>query len=84
MKPTKIAEGAIKILNKRITNEIFLIIQNDKKLMRDYLEAVHEQGHENVNRAIGKQIKKSYNLTDFNEEEKNPSSSLILSHTKFE
>jgi hypothetical protein len=30
MAPKEIAEEAIKRLNKRITNEVFLIIQNDR------------------------------------------------------
>ena len=33
MKPNEIVQLAIQKMNKRITNEIFLIIQNDKELM---------------------------------------------------
>lgn len=83
MTPKKIAEEAIGILNKSITNEIFLLIQNDKKLMYDYLRAVEKDGLDNVNQIIGKEVEKSYKLTPIKERENNPSCTLIQSHTKF-
>lgn len=84
MKPNDIAKKAIKILNKRITNEIFLIIQNDKDLMHEYLLAVQEHKLDVTNRAIGKEVKKAYNLKNLNDREENPSCTLIQTHTKFE
>ena len=84
MKPNDIAKRAIKILNKRITNELFLIIQNDKDLMHEYLLAVQEYKLDNVNRAIGKEVKKAYNLKNLNDREENPTCTLIQTHTKFE
>lgn len=84
MTPKEIAESAIAILNQRITNEIFLIIQNDKTLMYNYLRAVEKHGLDNVNRTIGKEVKKSYQLINLDDREDNPSCSLIQSHQKFE
>jgi len=49
----EIAEDAIRRLNKRITNEIFLIIQKDRDLMLQYLRAVESNKLDSGNRAIG-------------------------------
>ena len=84
MTPGEIAEEAIKRMNKRITNEIFLIIQNDRELMLEYLRAVEKNGLDVVNKTIGKKVKSSYNLINMNERENNPSCTLIQSHQIFE
>ena len=80
----ELGEKAIAVLNKRITNEIFLIIQNDKNLMKEYLRLVEKEGLDKVNMQIGKLIKNSYKLINLNDREDNPSCTLIQSHQKFE
>ena len=82
--PKEIAQEAIKMLNKRITNEVFLIIQNDRELTHKYLRAVSNCGLDYVNQTIGKVVKESYSLVNINERENNPSCTLIESHQKFE
>ena len=57
MQPSKLAQKAISQMNKRITNEIFMLIQNDRSLMHEYLRAVEEHGLEPVNQQIGKAVK---------------------------
>lgn len=84
MDAKEIAGKAIEIMNKRITNEIFLIIQNDRELMHEYLRAVETQKLDTVNQAIGKAVKEAYKLINVNEREENPSCTLIQSHQKFE
>ena len=84
MTSKKIADAAIKILNQKITNEIFLIIQNDRELMHNYLRAVESNGLDNVNQTIGKEVKKAYKLKNLNDREDNPTCTLIKSHQKFE
>jgi len=79
-KNKNIADEAISRMNKKITNEIFLIIQNDRELMQDYLRAVEKKGHDTVYRYIGKAIKTQYHLTNMNDREDNPSCTLIQSH----
>lgn len=81
---SEIAEEAIRRMNKRITNEIFLIIQNDRDLMKEYLRAVQDSGLDVVNQMIGKRVKASYKLINVNDREDNPSCTLIQSHQKFE
>ena len=90
MKAEEIAQEAISRLNKRITDEIFLIIQNDRDLMQAYLAAVEDAGKESskqsgkdrVNQSIGRAVKAAYALTDADRESE-PASTLISSHQKF-
>ena len=84
MEPKDIAQKAIEKLNKQITNEVFLIIQNDKNLMHNYLKAIEKKGLDIVNRAIGMEVKKQYKLVNIDDREENPSCTLIQSHQKFE
>jgi len=80
----ELAENAISILNKRITNEIFLIIHSDRDLMHEYLHLVEEKNLQTVNMGLGKKIKQAYGLDNLDEREDNPSCTLIKSHQKFE
>lgn len=84
MNAKEIAQTAIGILNKRITNEVFLTIQNDRDLMLKYLRSVETNGLDVVNQTIGKEVKIAYNLTNADDREDNPSCTLIQSHQKFE
>lgn len=68
-----------------ITDRIFLMIQNDKKLMADYLDLL-DKHKDNVdlntlNSNIGKYIKEVFNLDNMDECTK-PKSTLIQTFTK--
>lgn len=84
MTPREIALQAINILNKKITNEIFLIIQNDRELMHSYQRAIETTGLDTLNQTIGREVKIAYNLENINDREDDPSCTLIQSHQKFE
>jgi hypothetical protein len=84
MKPREIAQKAIRKMNKQITNEIFMIIQNNRELMYEYLRAVEADGLDSLNKIIGKEVKRAYHLTNIDDREDNPSCTLIQSHQKFE
>ena len=84
MKPREIAQEAIGKMNKQITNEIFMIIQNNRELMYEYLRAVEANGLDSVNQTIGKEVKTAYQLTNIDDREDNPSCTLVQSHQKFE
>lgn len=84
MLPKEIAQLAVQKLNKKLSNEIFLIIQNDRELMQAYLKAVEASGVESVNKQIGKEIKAAYQLVNINQREDDPSCTLIKSHQMFE
>jgi len=84
MEVNELAQKAISKMNERITNEVFLIIQNDRELMHDYLRVVEKKGLDSVNQQLGKIIKDAYALKNINDREDNPSCTLIQSHQKFE
>lgn len=83
MLPKEIAQAAISELNQKLTNEVFLIIQNNRELMQAYLKAVEADSLELVNRTIGKEIKAVYQLENLDEREDEPSCTLIKSHQMF-
>ncbi len=84
MEADKIAGKAIERINKRITNLVFLEIQNNRELMQEYLLCVEKNGRDKTNQRIGKAVKSAYGLKNLNEEENDPSCTLIQSHQKFE
>ena len=80
----ELANEAMSRFNKRITNEIFLMIQSDRDLMRGYLECVQAHGADTSNRGIGKAVKQRYRLENGAYREHEQSSPLISSHQTFE
>ena len=74
------AEAVLKGFVKDITDYVFLSIQNDDSLMRDYQTNVNRYGLDMVNMAIGEKVKTLLNL-DNDGENKNPKSHLIKSYT---
>jgi len=84
MNTVEFAKRVISSFNKKITNEVFLLIQNDRELMQEYLELVEQYKTQTVNMAIGKAIKDCYGLENDENREENPKCTLILSHQKFQ
>jgi hypothetical protein len=70
--------------SKRITDEIFLMIQNDKELMYEYLKLVEANGLTVVNQQIGKKVKNRFALDNDLTRNVIPNSTLIKSHQEFE
>ncbi|GAB4284285.1 MAG: hypothetical protein Kow0029_30830 [Candidatus Rifleibacteriota bacterium] len=68
----------------QITDEVFLLIQNDRDLMQKYLKMCDSKGHEVVNRFIGKQVKNRFKLENLPLRNDSPKSTLIQSHQIFE
>ena len=82
---TKTGEFTTKVLDrftKEITDQIFLFIQNDKELLRDYLHLLNETHLTSVNSSIAKAVKKRYDLTNLNSKGA-PKSLLILDYEEF-
>lgn len=82
MAPSTIAFAAIDKLNEKITNEIFIIIEKDPELKKEYDMAVASLSAKEVNRFIGRTVKTAYKLVKAEGRENNPSSTLISSHQK--
>lgn len=77
-------EKVLNAFSKRITDEVFLMIQNDRELMQDYLKVVGAETKETVNRSLGKAVKHRFKLTNEMTRAHDPRSLLILSHQEFE
>ncbi len=68
-----------------ITDRIFLMIQNDRDLMQEYLSIIEKgKSRANINSQIAKEIKKRFKLNNQNIKNKEPQSSLIASHEQFD
>jgi len=67
-----------------VTDEIFLLIQNNHDLMHQYLRLVQNLTLDVVNRTIGAEIKSQFNLINAPRRQWKPRSTLIQSHQIFE
>ena len=76
-------EEVLDAFSKEITDQVFLMIQDDRDLMQKYLEAVAESGRDTVNRAIGKAVKARFKLENLPTRETEPISTLIQSHQEY-
>lgn len=76
----EIADEAIRKMNINMTDQIFLIIQNDRDLIQEYLRAVESEGLDKVNRTIGKKVKDFYGFEN-GDEDNRPMSKLIKTYT---
>ena len=80
---TAYAEEVLSRFSKQITDEVFLSIQSDRDLMREYLRLVERNGVETVNRWIGRRVKERFNLEKDTARQDSPKSTLIQSHQEF-
>ena len=80
-KTEEVAEKALQVIVENITDHVFLLIQEDRDLMQQYIEQVVANGKDSVNQTIGKYVKNRLNLTNIGREEA-PESSLIASYEK--
>lgn len=76
-------DKVLKNFSKEITDQVFLFIQNDVKLMHEYLRLVGENGIDTVNQQIGKAVKIRYKLSNSDSRQDEPKSTLIKSHQEF-
>ena len=79
------AEKALAKFSKQITDEVFLLIQNDRELMHEYLRLVEASGLDAVNQSIGRKVKERFGLQNVIDDprEESPRSTLIQSHQRF-
>jgi hypothetical protein len=69
---------------EKITDKVFLMIQNDRQLMHEYLQIIaNNNSVANVNSQIAKEIKDRFNLSNLNLKNDSPESFLIQSHEEF-
>ena len=78
-------DEVISYKNKTITDEVFLLIQNNKNFIKKYLQLVEEKGLDVINRHIGQAVWRKYNLTpETGRINTKPESTLISSYQEFE
>ena len=78
-----IADRAMDRLNLRLTDLVFLTIQNDRELMHEFMDAVGKFGWETVNQTIGRRVEGRYNLERKGRKRNNmPESILALSYSE--
>ncbi|REE78825.1 hypothetical protein BX611_2960 [Lutibacter oceani] len=78
-------EKVIDLFSEKLTDKVFLMIQNDRELMRDYLAIIEKSNSlAYVNSEIAKEVKKRYDLKNLNQRNEEPESLLIQTHEMFE
>jgi hypothetical protein len=80
MSVNEYAEQVVDRFIYEITDHLFLSIEQDDDLMREYMTNVNRYGLDNLNMAIGLKIKEKLSLEN-GEENKKPKSRLIKSYT---
>jgi hypothetical protein len=80
MNVNEYAESLVTNFIRDITDHVFISIQDDEELMRDYQTNVNRYGLSVVNMAIGEKVKRLLNL-DNDGENKNPKSHLIKAYS---
>lgn len=78
----ELAEIAIARVKSELTDIVFQKIQSDKELMTAYMRAVSSSSWGDVNRQIGRCVKKAFGLENLAREGE-PMSCLIQSYTQF-
>lgn len=68
----------------QLTDKVFLMIQNDRDLMKEYLSIIEKSNSLSyINSEIAKEIKKRYNLDNLGEKNESPKSFLIQGYELF-
>jgi transcription termination factor NusB len=62
MTANEYAEKVVRDFMREITDHVFLNIQTNEKLMRDYQTQVNKSGLQTVNQAIGRKVKEIFQL----------------------
>lgn len=67
---------------EQMTDRLFLFIEEDNSLLREYRRIVARDGMGIVNSTIAQAVEKHFNLQSSDTTEKSPKSKLISSYTK--
>ncbi len=80
-KAEKLGKKVLTLFTQRITDEIFLFMQRNPELLKEYQEAVKSSSAHGVNAVIGKMITEAYDLENLNKET-NPDCPLLKKYTR--
>jgi hypothetical protein len=76
-------DTVVSSFSESITDYVFLMIQDDRELMQEYLRLISDTKLDTVNQQIGKKVKERFNLTKAPRRQDSPRSNLIKSHQIF-
>jgi hypothetical protein len=80
----KFKKKTIDLFAERITDYVFLMIENDRELMKEYLDIIEQsRSLKIINSQIAQSVRSNFNLDLKNEKENSPCSKLIQGHDKF-
>ena len=77
----RLGRKAITAFTKRLTDEIFLFIERDPALLKEYKEVVKTYSAHSVNATLGKMIAEAYGLGNL-QKEGHPDSTLLKRYTR--
>jgi hypothetical protein len=80
-KAEKLGRKVINAFTRRITDEIFLFLERDPELVKEYRAAVKKYSAHSVNAALGKMISEAYGLGNLSKETK-PDCPLLKRYTR--
>lgn len=79
----KFIQKVLEKFTKQITDQVFLMIQNDRDLYIEYCNQCHSQDKNKLNRDLEKAVKEYFDLVNLNEAKlEEVKSVLITSYTK--
>lgn len=81
LKAEQLGKKVLTRFTRRIVDQVFLFIQNDPELLREYQEVVRESTPNGVNSVLGRMITEAYDLINLNKE-KRPESRLLKKYTR--
>lgn len=81
LKAEQLGKKVLTRFTRRIVDQVFLFIQDDPELLREYQEVVRESTPNGVNSVLGRMITEAYDLINLNKE-KRPESRLLKKYTR--
>ena len=81
LKADQLGKKVLIRFTRRIVDQVFLFIQDDPELLREYQEVVRESTPNGVNSVLGRMITEAYDLINLNKE-KRPESRLLKKYTR--
>lgn len=81
LKAEQLGKKVLTRFTRRIVDQVFLFIQDDPELLREYQQVVRESTPNGVNSVLGRMITEAYDLINLNKE-KRPESRLLKKYTR--
>ena len=80
---SQFTQSVLNEFTERLTDQVFLFIENDRELLEQYLHTVEGKELDTVNAHIAQAIKRHFGLESKGEKCNTPNSKLIQGYEKF-